>query len=163
MRLNPCVLAPLRLCVELTAFLRLLVPFLGGGVWRGVLVRVWIGRDGGAAMEKAMTLRQRRVRGSQSRCGNWPRTRRLPICPAGCLQDAVRMALLRKKWLIPRRDLSGARSGFQGNDLRLTMPTRRGFCAKMAQWRGPSEAPEPHLSPSVPPPSPHRAPTVAWL
>src|ERR1035441_8357430 len=32
------------------------VPFLGGGVWGGVLVRVWGGRDGGAAGEKPVTL-----------------------------------------------------------------------------------------------------------
>src|ERR1035437_7606405 len=38
---------PLRLCVEFTALPRLIVPFLGGGVWGGVLVRVWGGRDGG--------------------------------------------------------------------------------------------------------------------
>src|ERR1019366_1310817 len=33
-----------------------IVPFLGGGVWGGVLARVWGGRDGGAAAETAVTL-----------------------------------------------------------------------------------------------------------
>ena len=58
---------PLRLCVEFTAFPRLIVPFLGGGVWGGVLVRVWGGRDGGAAGETAVSLRLRQVRGWQMR------------------------------------------------------------------------------------------------
>ena len=40
------------------------------------------------------------------------------------------------------------------------MAGKRGFCAKMAQWRDPSEAPEPHLSPTCPPPFPLHRPSM---
>src|ERR1035438_324856 len=45
-------------------------------------------------------------------------------------------------------------------DCFLTMAGRRGLCARMAHLVDPSLAPEPHLSPSMPPPYPHRAPSL---